>query len=77
MEKHTEYSLDKDWSMQRVVPYLLKYYFKEKPTSKKDLVEAFHKLMGKNVKDKQGRLRWTEEGVPKNIHQLTYIKKRY
>lgn len=64
MEEHTKYSLDKDWSMQSVVPYLLKYYFKEKPTSKKDLVEVFHKLMGK------GKYRWTEKGVPIYIAKL-------
>lgn len=60
------------WQMRWVVPYLMKVYFGNKPTSNKKLSEAFWKLMGKNV-EIGGKQRWTdgETGVPYQIHRLT------
>lgn len=70
MGKHTLYN--QKWRMQEVVPYLLKHYFQDRPTSNKELSEAFWKLMGKDV-EIYGRLRWTtgKTGVPYQIHRLT------
>ena len=58
--------------MREVVPYLLNYHFRNKPTSNKDLTEGFWKLMGKDVKI-GGKKRWTtgKTGVPYHIHRLT------
>ena len=67
---YTHYSPDK-WKLHEVIPYLLKYVFKEKPTSNKDLREAFWKLMGRNLRSK-GVRRWStgQSGVPHQIHLL-------
>ncbi len=58
-------------NMKWVVPYLLKYYFENKPTTNKKLSEAFWKLMGKNI-EVSGKQRWTtgKTGVPNQIHRL-------
>lgn len=58
--------------MREIIPYLLKYYFDQKPTSNKELSQAFWKLMGKNV-EISGKRRWTttKYGVPCRIHRLT------
>ncbi|MBU4288809.1 MAG: hypothetical protein KKI12_11650 [Proteobacteria bacterium] len=71
MDDHTVYS-PKSWRMKWVVPYLLKYYFEKKPTSNKDLREAFWKLMGKDISGPKGKIHWTSKptGVPSKIHQL-------
>jgi hypothetical protein len=68
--EYSEYS-DK-WKMSWVVPYLLESYFGNKPTSNKNLSEAFWRLMGKNV-EIGGKKRWTDgkRGVPYHIHRLT------
>jgi hypothetical protein len=70
MIEYSSYS--SKWKMHRVVPYLMKFYFGNRPTSNKDLSEAFWKLMGKNV-EKAGKKRWTtgKRGVPHQIHLLT------
>jgi hypothetical protein len=58
-------------NLKEVIPYLLKYYFENNPTSNKDLREAFWKLMGKNVEIHR-TIRWTDgkRGVPSQIDQL-------
>lgn len=70
MDENTAYN--SRWTMQEVVPYLLKHFFGNRPTPNKDLSEAFWKLMGKNVQI-YGHRRWTtgKTGVPYNIHRLT------
>jgi len=73
---HTSYS-PSQWRLEETIPYLLSYYFKKRPTSNKELREAFWKLMGKDIKDSSGILRWTStnRGVPSQIHLLTKEKK--
>ena len=65
MENHTRCSPG-SWKMHEVIPYLLKYYFNNQATSKEDLMDAFWKLMGKNIADSTGKQRWTDnpQGVP-------------
>ena len=60
------------WLMREVVPYLLNYHFRNKPTSNKDLTKGFWTLMGKDV-EFGGKKRWTtgKTGVPYHIHRLT------
>ncbi|GBE17885.1 hypothetical protein BMS3Abin16_00473 [archaeon BMS3Abin16] len=62
------------WNLSEVIPYLLKYYFNNKPTSNNDLRQAFWRLMGKNIRFYEGGLlRWTDgkRGVPMQIHALS------
>jgi len=70
MTEHSSY-YDK-WKMSWVVAYLMEFYFGNKPTSNKNLSEAFWRLMGKNV-EFGGQKRWTDgkRGVPYHIHRLT------
>jgi hypothetical protein len=65
--EYTPYS-PQEWRLHEVVPYLLKYVFNEKPTSNKELRDAFWQLMGKNLSPR----RWTtkKRGVPYHIHLL-------
>ena len=60
------------WKMKWVVPYLLKYYFENKPTSNKNLREAFYKLMSKDIIGPKGKILWSSKptGVPSRIHRL-------
>jgi len=69
MIEYSSYS--SKWKMRQVVPYLMKFHFGNRPTSNKDLSEAFWKLMGKNV-EMAGKKRWTtgKRGVPYHIHLL-------
>ena len=69
MNEYTEY-FDR-WKLKWVVAYLLQFYFGNKPTSNKNLSEAFWRLMGKNV-EIGGKKRWTDgkSGVPYHIHRL-------
>ena len=70
MSEYSKY-FDK-WLMREVVPYLLNYHFRNKPTSNKDLTQGFWTLMGKDV-EIGGKKRWTtgKTGVPYHIHRLT------
>ena len=70
MNEHSIYS--GRWKMSWVVAYLMEFYFGDRPTSNKNLSEAFWKLMGKNV-EVRGRKGWTDgkRGVPYHIHRLT------
>ena len=70
---YTHYT--KTWKMREVIPYILKHYFKNHPTSNKDLREAFWRLMGKDL-DFYGKRRWTsgDKGVPYHIHGLVMQK---
>ncbi len=56
--------------MNVVVAYLLKYYFGNRPTSNKQLSEAFWKLMGKDIYSGKQKI-WTsgKYGVPYQIHR--------
>jgi hypothetical protein len=58
-------------NLKEDIPYLLKFYFRNNPTSSRDLSEAFWKLMGKDIKN--GKVtRWSSSanGVPHQIHLL-------
>ena len=71
MEEMDRSEYSKDWQLSEVTPYLLKYYFKNKPTTNRELREAFWRLMGKNIRFyEKGPLRWTDKpsGVPSQIH---------
>lgn len=71
MSNYTRYS-PHSWKMKWVIPYLLKYYFENKPTSNKDLREAFYKLMSKDIPGPKGKILWSSKptGVPSRIHRL-------
>lgn len=70
--KYTEYT--SEWSLDMVISYLLKYYFKNQPTSNKQLSETFWKLMGKDISF-DNQIRWSsgKHGVPFRIHRRSTI----
>ena len=72
MGNYTSYSKTQKWRMKWVVPYLLKYYFENKPTSNKDLRETFYKLMSKDIPGPKGKILWSSKptDVPSRIHRL-------
>ncbi len=65
MSAYTAYTTE--WKLEQVVPYLLKYYFGNHPTTNTELSQAFWTLMGKDLRIGERTL-WNQ--VPYQIHLL-------
>lgn len=65
MESYTRYTTE--WTLEQVVPYLLWFYFNNRPTTNAELCRAFRALMGNDVRIGE-RLLWHD--VPYRIDRL-------